>query len=121
MADLNIPNLNKKSDKYIFKNKLTLKRKSKKRLLNECILMLTSSFLLIYVNYIIPNKILLFKSFGYNSEKSLLAIIEFIFYLFKIIQVLFIVISLLLAFVLLLGSLYRILKVLRRKSKNITY
>jgi len=31
MADLNISSLNMKSDKYIFKKKLSLRRKSKKR------------------------------------------------------------------------------------------
>jgi len=32
MAELKIPNLNMNSDKYIFKKKLSLRRKSKKRL-----------------------------------------------------------------------------------------
>ena len=35
MADLNIPKLNMNSDKYIFKKKLSLRRKSKKRLFIE--------------------------------------------------------------------------------------
>jgi len=35
MADLNIPNLNIKPDKYIFKKKLNLRRKSKRRLFTE--------------------------------------------------------------------------------------
>jgi len=34
MADLNIPNLNIKPDKHIFKKKLNLRRKSKRRLYN---------------------------------------------------------------------------------------
>jgi len=45
MADLNIPNLNIKSDKYIFKKKLNLRRKSKRRLFTE------SSFCLFWVFY----------------------------------------------------------------------
>ncbi len=121
MADLNIPNLNKKSDKYLFKKKFTLKRKSKKRLLNESILMLISSFLIIYINYLIPNKNLLFKNFSYNSEKSFLIILELLFYFFKILQVVFIVTTLLIAVILLLGSFNRLLKIARKKSKNISY
>ena len=35
MSDLKIPNLNMKSDKYIFKKKLSLRRKSKRRLVIE--------------------------------------------------------------------------------------
>ena len=35
MADLNIPNLNIKPDKYIFKRKLNSRRKSKRRLFTE--------------------------------------------------------------------------------------
>ena len=40
MADLNIPNLNKNTDKYSFKKKLFLKRKSKRKLINEAFIML---------------------------------------------------------------------------------
>ena len=57
MADLNIPNLNIKSDKYIFKKKLNLRRKSKKRLLTESFFLFIFSVLLVYINYLIPNKL----------------------------------------------------------------
>ena len=50
MAELNIPNLNKKSEKYIFKNKLNMRRKSKRRLIRESAFMLTSSVILVYIN-----------------------------------------------------------------------
>ena len=46
MADLNIPNLNIKSEKYIFKNKLNLRRKSKIRLFTE-------AFFLFFFEYFI--------------------------------------------------------------------
>ena len=61
MTDLKIPNLNMNSNKYIFKKKLSLRRKSKKRLFIESALMFILSFLLLYVNYLIPNKILLLQ------------------------------------------------------------
>ena len=62
MADLNIPNLNIKSDKYIFKKKLNLRRKSKKRLFTESFFLFFLSVLLVYINYLIPNKKLLLQN-----------------------------------------------------------
>ena len=56
MAELNIPNLNIKSDKYIFKKKLNLRRKSKKRLFTESFFLFIFSIFLVYLNYLIPNK-----------------------------------------------------------------
>ena len=56
MADLNIPNLNIKSDKYIFKKKLNLRRKSKRRLFTESFFLFILSVLLVYINYLIPTK-----------------------------------------------------------------
>jgi len=53
MADLNIPNLNKKSDKYIFKKKLSLRRKSKRRLITESAFLFIFSILLVYLIYLI--------------------------------------------------------------------
>jgi len=47
MADLNIPNLNIKTDKYIFKKKLNLRRKSKRRLFTESFFLFILSVLLI--------------------------------------------------------------------------
>ena len=62
MAELNIPNLNNKSDKYIFKKKLSLRRKSKRRLFTEAFFLFILSVLLIYINYLIPNKNLLLQN-----------------------------------------------------------
>ena len=76
MADLNIPNLNKKSDKYIFKKKLSLRRKPKKRLLIESALMFIASLFLIYINYLIPNKGLLLQNVPNALSRVLLLIIE---------------------------------------------
>ena len=70
MADLNIPNLNMKSNKYIFKKKLSLRRKPKKRLFIESALMLIFSLLLVYINYLIPDKDILLKNMPKNLDKS---------------------------------------------------
>ena len=58
MADLKIPNLNIKPDKYIFKKKLNLRRKSKKRLFTESFILFILSVLLVYINYLILSDIL---------------------------------------------------------------
>ena len=121
MADLNIPSINKKPDKYLFKNKLTLRRKSKKRLLTESFYMLISCFLLVYLNYLIPNKSIIFINFLSNVKKLFLVMFDLFSNLYQILLVIFILISLVFAVILFLGSLYRILKVLNRKSSQIKY
>jgi len=121
MADLNIPNLNKNSDKYLFKKKLNLRRKSKKRLLNESLLMIIISTLIIYVNFLIPNKRELFSSISSNFESLYGVIIEFFYLIYDLFLVFFILISSSLSILLILGSFYRLLKLIRRKTKYISY
>ena len=70
MADLNIPNLNMNSDKYIFKKKLSLRRKSKRRLLTESAFLFIFSLLLVYINYLIPNKNLLLQNLPTTIKKN---------------------------------------------------
>ena len=121
MTDLNIPNLNKKSDKYLFKNKLAKRRKSKRKLVAESIYMLILSFLLAYLNYLIPNKVLIFNNFLNNFEKGFVLLTESFYYIFQIFLVVFILISLILAIILFFGSFYRIVKVFKIKTKQISY
>ena len=121
MADLNIPNLNIKSDKYIFKKKLNLRRKSKKRLFTESFFLFILSLLLVYINYLIPNKNLLLQNLPTTINKSFLLIINLFSYLYEIFLVIFIFISSLTAFILMVGSFYRLFRVSRRKSKKIIY
>ncbi len=121
MADLNIPNVNKKTDKYIFKKKLPLRRKSKRTLFTESALMFFLSIALVYINYLIPNKILLLKNLPIALKELYLFFIEFCSILPKILLVLFIFISLSVSLFLLLGSFYRILKIFNRKTKKINY
>ena len=93
MADLNIPNLNMKSDKYIFKKKLSLRRKSKRRLFTESAFMFVLSFLLVYINSLIPNKNLLLKNLPTTFNKSFILIIDLFSNLYEIFLVFFIFIS----------------------------
>ena len=121
MADLNIPNLNKKSDKYIFKKKLSLRRKSKRVLFVESALMFLLSLLLIYINYLIPNKNLILQNLPTTLNKSFLLIIELFSNLFEVFLIFFIIVSYLISLILLVGSLYRIFKISRRRTRKISY
>ena len=121
MADLKIPKLNMNSNKYIFKKKLSLTRKSKKRLFIESAFMFFLSLLLVYINYLIPNKNLLLQNLPTTFNKSFLLIIDLFLNLYEIFLVGFIFISSIIALILLSGSLYRLFRISRRKSKEITY
>jgi len=121
MADLNIPNLNIKSDKYIFKKKLNLRRKSKRRLFTESIFLFILSILLVYINYLIPNKNLLIENLPSTFNKSFLLLIDLFSYLYEIFLVIFIFVSSFIALILMIGSLYRLFRVTKRKSKQIIY
>ena len=121
MADLKIPNLNMNSDKYIFKKKLNLKRKSKRRLITESFFFFILSFLLIFINYLIPNKNLLLKNLPSTFNKSFLLLIDLFSYLYEIFLVIFIFVSSFTALILMIGSFNRLFKVSKRKSKQIVY
>ena len=121
MAELNIPNLNKKSDKYLFKKKLTLRRKSKKQLLVESFYMISTSFLLLFLNYLISNKISLFRNFSNNFDKLIKLSAELFYYIYQICLVIFIICSLLISLILIVGTLSRVLKVIRRKTKQVSF
>ena len=121
MADLNIPNLNIKSDKYIFRKKLNLRRKSKKRLFTESFFLFIFSILLVYINYLIPNKNLLLQNLPSTFNKTYLLLIDLFSYLYEIFLVIFIFVSSFTALILMIGSFNRLFKVSKRKSKKIVY
>ena len=121
MADLNIPNLNIKSDKYIFKKKFSLRRKSKRRLFTESFFLFILSVLLVYINYLIPNKNLLLQKLPLIFSKSFLLLIDLFSYLYEIFLVIFIFVSSFTALILMIGSINRLFKVSKRKSKQIVY
>jgi type II secretory pathway component PulF len=121
MADLNIPNLNIKSDKNIFKKKLNLRRKSNRRLFTESFLLFILSALLVYINYLIPNKNLLLQNLPSTFNKSFLLLIDLFSYLYEIFLVIFIFVSSFIALILMIGSLNRLFRVSKRKSKQFVY
>ena len=121
MADLNIPNLNIKSDKNIFKKKLNFRRKSKKRLFIESFFLFIFSVLLVYINYLIPNKNLLLQKLPTTINSSFLLIIKLFSYLYEIFLVIFIFVSTFTALILMIGCIYRLFKISKRRSKQIIY
>jgi len=121
MADLNIPNLNIKPDKYIFKKKLNLRRKSKRRLFTESFFLFIFSVLLMYINYLIPNKNLLLQNLPSTFNKSFLLLIDLFSYLYELFLVIFIFVSSFISLILMIGSVYRLFRVVKRKSKQIIY
>ena len=121
MADLNIPNLNIKSDKYIFKKKLNLRRKSKRRLFTESFFLFFLSVLLVYINYLIPNKNLLLQNLPSTFNKSFLLLIDLFSYLYEIFLVIFIFASSFTALILIIGSFSRLFRISKKKSKQIIY
>ena len=121
MADLNIPKINMKSDKYIFKKKLSLKRKSKKRLLIESVSMFILSCLLAYINYLIPNKNLLFQNLPTTLNKTLSLITDLFSNLYLVLLVIFIISSLFFSLLLFIGSFYRLYRITKRKTNVVGY
>ncbi len=121
MADLSIPNLNKKSDKYIFKKKLSLRRKSRRRIFTEAAFLFVLSLLLVYINYLIPNKNLLLQNMPKLINESLILIIGLFSNLYEIFLVVFIFISSFTALILMIGSIYRLFRISKRKSKQVIY
>ena len=119
MADLKIPNLNNNSDKYLFKKKLSLSRKSKRKLIKESFFMFAFSFLIIYLNYLIPDKKLIFDNFFTNFQELFTLILEIITYVYEISFVIFITVSLIFSLILILGAFSRLFKIVKRKSKKI--
>ena len=121
MADLKIPNLDVNQDKYIFKKKLSLRRKSKKRLFIESAFMFSFSLFLVYINYLIPNKNLLLENLSNTLDRSFNLFIELFANLSEIFLLIFIFISYFVSLILLIGSLYRMIRIMKRKTKIINY
>tara|TARA_A100001388_G_scaffold261996_1_gene231279 strand:- start:665 stop:1033 length:369 start_codon:yes stop_codon:yes gene_type:complete len=121
MADLKIPNLNINSKKYIFKKKLSLRRKSKRRLLIESFFMFILCLILVYLNYLIPNKNLLIHNLPTSLNKTFFALIDLFLSLYELFLVIYILISSFTILILLIGCFYRIFRVVNRKTKVMSY
>jgi len=121
MADLKIPNLNMKSDKYIFKKKLNIRRKSKRRLFSESAFMLVLSIFLIYINFLIPNKNLLLQNLPKTLNELFSLTVDLFSNLYEIFLVMFIFVSSIISLFLIIGSFYRLFRIAKRKTRQISY
>ena len=121
MADLNIPNFNIKPNKYIFRKKLNLRRKSTRRLFTESFFLFFFSVLLVYLNYLIPNKNLLLQNTPNTFNKIFFLIIELSTYIYEIILVIFILVSSFASLIFLIGCFYRLFRISQRKSKQVIF
>ena len=121
MAELKIPNLTMNSNKYIFKKKLSLRRKSKRRLFTESALLFIFSLLLVYLNYLIPNKNLLIQNLPNSVNKSITLTIDLFANLYDIFLVIFVFVSFFVSLILMVGCFYRLFRVVKRKSKQMIY
>ena len=121
MADLKIPSINMNSNKYIFKKKLSLRRKPKKRLFIEAALLFILSLLLVYLIYLIPNKYLLLQNLPISLNKSFVLAVDLLLNVYEIFLVFFIFVSSFISLILMIGSFSRLLRVVKRKSKQIIY
>jgi len=121
MADLKIPSINMNSNKYIFKKKLSLRRKPKKRLFIEAALLFILSLLLVYLIYLIPNKYLLLQNLPISLNKSFVLAIDLFLNVYQIFLVFFIFVSSFISLILMIGSFSRLLRIVKRKSKQIIY
>ena len=103
-----------RSEKYIFKKKLSLKRKSKRSLFIESSFMFILSLFFVYISNLIPNKILLLQNIPNNLNKSFFLLIDLFLNLYEVFLLVFIFISWIIALILLIGSVIRFLKIMRR-------
>ena len=108
-------NLNMNTNKYIFKKNLNLRRKSNRRLIIESAFMFIFSFLLVYINYLIPNKNLLLQTLTTNLNKSFKLLVDLMSSISNIFLVIYIFVSSILILVLLTGSFYRLIRVVKRQ------
>ena len=109
------------SNKYIFKKKLSLRRKSKKRLFIESAFMLSFSLFLIYINHLIPNKNSLLQNLSNNLNRSFILFLDLFSIFTEIIMLFFIFISYCISFILLIGFFFRIVKIIKRKTRLVNY
>ena len=115
-----MPKIKNKTRQYLFKNNLNIRRKSKRKLIEESFLMMVFGLFLLLINYFIPKKMSFFNSFEKNIIDIFRNLIEILSFSLDILIALFISFTLLLSLFLILGSISRLVKVIRSKSNKIT-
>ena len=76
---------------------------------------------MVYINYLIPDKNLLLQNLPKNLNKCLSLIIDLFSNLYEVVLVIFIIITSVMTLILFIGSLYRLYRIARRKTRIISY
>ena len=113
-----MPRSKKNSRQYLFKNKLNIRRKSKGELVKESFLMMMFGLFILLINYFIPDKLALFNSFNKNIFDIFSNVLKILSHTVEILIVLFIVCTVLFSLSLIAGSVNRIIKVVKPKSRK---
>jgi len=116
-----MPKIKQNSKQYLFKNNLNKRRKSKRVLIKESFIMMIFGLFLLLINYSIPQKKELFNSFKKTIIETLSNMLELLFNFSDILKVLFICFTLLMSIFLIAGSISRLVKVLRQRSKRFRF
>ena len=116
-----MPNINKKSRQYLFKNKLYRRGKSRRELIKESFFMMIVGLFLLLINYLIPQKIELFNSFKNNVIDIIKILLKALSYSLEILIVLLICFTFLISLFLIAGSISRIVKLLLPRSRKIRF
>jgi len=116
-----MPNINRKSRQYLFKNKLDRRGKSRRELIKESFFMMIVGLFLLLINYLIPQKIELFNSFENNVKDIFNNLLDILSYSLNILIVLLICFTFLISLFLIAGSLNRIFKLLLPRSRKIWF
>ena len=110
-----------KSNQYLFKKKINIRRKSKKKLVKESFFMMIFGLSILLVNYYVPQKMELFNSFRKNIFDIYDNLFEIILKSFEIIVVILICFTLIISIVLIIGSISRIIKIFQKKPSKIRF
>ena len=116
-----MPNINRKSRQYLFKNKLDRRGKSRRELIKESFFMMIVGLFLLLINYLIPQKIELFNSFINNVKNTYKNLLEILSYSLEILIVLLICFTFIISLFLSAGSLNRFVKLLLPRSRKIRF
>ena len=110
-----------KSNQYLFKKKINIRRKSIKELVKESFFMMIFGLFLLLVNYYVPQKMELFNSFRKNIFDIYDNLFEIILKSFEIIVVILICFTLIISIVLIIVSISRIIKIFQGKPSKIRF
>ena len=116
-----MPRITNKSRQYLFKNKLNRRGKSKREQIKESFFMMIVGFFLLFINYLIPQKIELFNSFKNNVKNTYNNLVEILSYSLEILIVLLICFTFIISLFLIAGSINRIVKLLLPRSRKIRF